>query len=329
MSNIKTSYMGIELSSPVIVGASPISRKLERIKKAEEAGAGALVIHSLFQEQIETEVEELESALMIGSNLFPEALTYFPILEHSGAREHIMWVEKARKQVNMPLIGSLNATSLGRWLDYAKQLQDAGCNALELNLYAIETDMAKTASDIEKHSIDVISSVVGEVTLPVSVKLTPWHTTTANFVSEISKTGVRGIVMFNRFYQPGIDTQTQTLKSSFELSRPEDNRLPLRWAAILFGKIDLDLVTSTGVHSGDDVVKQILAGAKAAQTVSALLKYGESYITKMNDDITSWMDHNGYEAIEDFRGKLSQQRVDDPTVFERVQYANIMMGNKS
>lgn len=328
MADLKTFYMGIELSSPVIVGAGPVSKKLENIKKAEAAGAGALVIHSLFQEQIESEIDELESALMIGSNLFPEALSYFPILEHSGAREHIMWIEKTRKQVKMPLIGSLNAASLGKWLDYASQLQDAGCNALELNLYALETDMDKRAEDIEKKALDVIESVVKEVDIPVSVKLSPWNTTTAGFVSDVSKTGVLGIVMFNRFYQPGIDTQTQTLKSGFELSRSEDNRLPLRWTAILSGKTELDIVTSTGVLSGDDVIKQILAGAKAAQSVSALLKYGEGYVTKMNEDIAAWMDQNGYATIEDFRGKLSQQRVDDPKAFERVQYANILMGNK-
>jgi len=328
MANIKTSYMGMELSSPVIVGASPISKKVDNIKKAEEAGAGALVIHSLFQEQIETEIEELESALMIGSDLFPEALSYFPILEHAGAREHIMWIEKARKQVKMPLIGSLNASSMGNWLAYAKQLQDAGCNALELNLYAIETDIDKKSTAIEKQALDIVTDVVAEVTIPVSVKLNPWYTNVGGFVSEVVKAGAKGVILFNRFYQPSIDINTQTLKTGLDLSRPEDNRLPLRWTAILSGQISADIVASTGVHSGDDVIRQILAGAKAAQTVSALLKYGVGYVTKMNEEIAAWMDSNGYTAIEDFRGKLNQQKVEDPKAFERVQYANILMGNK-
>jgi dihydroorotate dehydrogenase (fumarate) len=328
MANIKTSYMGMELSSPVIVGASPISKKIENIKKAEDAGTGALVIHSLFQEQIETEIDELESALMIGSELFPEALTFFPILEHAGAREHVMWIEKTRKQVKMPLIGSLNAASMGNWLAYAKQLQDAGCNALELNLYAIETDINKKSTDIEKQALEVVSDVVAEVSIPVSVKLNPWYTNVGGFVSEVVKAGAFGVVLFNRFYQPTIDINTQTLKTGLDLSRPEDNRLPLRWAAILSGQIPTDIVTSTGVHSGDDVIRQILAGAKAAQAVSALLKYGVGYVTKMNEEIAAWMDTNEYATIEDFRGKLNQHKVEDPKAFERVQYANVLMGNK-
>ena len=328
MANIKTSYMGMELSSPVIVGASPISKKIENIKKAEDAGAGALVIHSLFQEQIETEIDELESALMIGSELFPEALTYFPILEHAGAREHVMWIEKTRKQVKMPLIGSLNASCTGNWLAYAKQLQDAGCNALELNLYSIETDIDRKSEDIEKEALEVVADVVAEVSIPVSVKLNPWYTNVGGFASEVIKSGACGVVLFNRFYQPTIDINTQTLKTGLDLSRPEDNRLPLRWTAILSGQLSTDIVASTGVHSGDDVIRQILAGAKAAQTVSALLKYGVGYVTKMNEEIAAWMDSNEYATIEDFRGKLNQQKVDDPKAFERVQYANVLMGNK-
>lgn len=328
MADISTSFMGLELNSPVVVGAGPVSKKLENIKIAEDAGAGALVIHSLFQEQIEIETEELETSLMIGSYLFPEALTYFPILDHSGAREHIMWVEKARKMVKMPLIGSLNAISMGNWLEYAKQLQKAGCDALELNLYSIETDPNKKADDIEKHALEIINDIVDEVSIPVCVKLTPWYTAIAEFVSQIGSSGAKGIVLFNRFYQPCIDTDTETLKVNLELSRAEDNRLPLRWTAILSGTTDMDIATSTGVQSGDDVVKQLLAGARAAQTVSAVLKYGEGYITRMNEDICAWMDKKGYSTVEDFRGKLNQKHVVDPHEFERIQYVNIMMGKK-
>lgn len=328
MADISTSYMGIKLKSPVIVGAGPVSKRIESIKKAEDAGAGAIVLHSLFQEQIENEIEELEAALMIGSYLFSEALTYFPILEHSGAREHVMWVEKTRKAVKMPMIGSLNANELGNWLEYAKVLQNAGCDALELNVYSVETDPTKNAEEVEKRTLDIVQEVVGEISIPVSVKLSPYYTAIAEFVTRISKSGIKGIVLFNRFYQPSIDIETETLKVDIDLSRPEENRLPLRWTAILSGLVDTDIVTSTGVHSGGDVIKQLLAGAKAAQSVSAIVKYGEGYITRMNDEISDWMDKRGYGSIEDFRGKLNQRNVANPFEFERIQYVNMLMGRK-
>lgn len=328
MANLTTSLMGITLSSPVIVGASSFSRRTDNIKKAQDAGAGALVIHSLFQEQIELEAQELKEALMIGSEHFPESLTYFPQLDSAGPREHIMWVEKAREEVSMPLIGSLNAVSKGEWVEYAKMLEGAGCNALELNLYSVETDINRTSAEIEQQKLDIVAEVKQSVSIPISVKLSPWLTSTANFVSRVVDAGADAVVLFNRFYQPTIDPDAESLKVALDLSRAEDLRLPLRWVAILSSNIEADLVASTGAHSGKDVVRQILAGAKAVQTVSALYKNGLDHVGAMNREISDWMDAKGYKSLDDFRGKLNQKHIPDLYGFERAQYIRILMGHE-
>lgn len=326
MADIGTTLMGLKLSSPVIVGASTFSRKTDNITKAEDAGAGALVIHSLFQEQIELEREELDEALTAGAESFAEALTYFPHMEHAGAREHIMWVEQARKRVGFPLIGSLNASSMGDWVGYAKQLQEAGCDALELNLYSIETDPAETCGEIEERALEIISTVKELVAIPISVKLSPFYTSIANFVSKAVDAGADAVVLFNRFYQPYIDPDTEKLDVKVDLSRSEDARLPLRWIALLSDRIQADFVANTGIHTGADVVSQLLAGAKAAQCVSALYLHGLDYIGEMNREISDWMDAKGYRSIDDFRGKLSKRSIEgDPRAFERAQYVRAIL----
>ncbi len=327
MPDLSTTYMGIDLCSPVVVGACSLSRGIDNIKKAEEAGAGALVIYSLFQEQIEHEAQELAEALETGAHSFAESLSYFPRLQHSGPREHIMWTEKARKEVTFPLIGSLNATSSGNWVEYAQELENAGCNGLELNLYAVETDPGKPAAEIEKQALDVIASVKSGVRIPVAVKLSPFYTSVANFAHRAAEAGADALVLFNRFYQPMIDPDSETLRVSLTFSNPEDVRLPLRWIAILSGQLKADLAASTGIHSGKDVVRQLLAGAKAAQTVSALFENGIGHVAQMNREIADWMDAKGYASIEDFRGKLNQERVSDPYAFERAQYIKLLLGH--
>lgn len=326
MADLSTSYVGIELASPVVVGASTLSRNIDTIKRAEEVGAGALVTYSLFQEQIELEAQELDEALRVGSEHFPESLTYFPQLEHSGAREHVMWVEKARKAVRFPIFGSVNATSVGNWTSYARQLEGAGCDALELNLYSVETDPAKSAADIEDQALDVIAAVKSQVAIPVAVKLSPWYTSVANSTARAVGAGADGLVLFNRFYQPIIDPDRETLRISLDLSTPDEIRLPLRWIAILSGVLDADLAASTGVHTGKDVIRQILAGARAAQCVSTLYRHGLDHIVTMNHEISDWMDSKGYTGIEDFRGKLNQKHVSDPYAFERAQYVRLLLG---
>lgn len=328
MADLSTTYMGIKMNSPIMVGACTLSRRIDNIKKAEELGAGGLVIYSLFQEEIELDAQELEDALMFGSERFAESITLFPQMEHSGPREHIMWIEKTRKEVSFPLIGSINATSMGNWVDYAEQLENAGCDGLELNTYSIQTDPSKTAQEIEDQTIGIIEGVKAAVGIPVAVKLSPYYTGMANFTKRVVEAGADGIVIFNRFYQPTIDPDKESLKISLDLSTPEEIRLPLRWMAILSSQTKADLASSTGIHSGKDVVRQILAGAKATQTVSALYKNGIEHIETMNRELQEWMSIHGYNNIEAFRGKLNQKNIDDPFAFERAQYIKLLLGYK-
>lgn len=328
MADISTTYMGIELTSPIIVGASTWSHKTENIKKAEDAGAGALVIHSIFQEEIELEREELEEDLTAHSEEFAEALTYFPHMDHAGPREHVMWVEKARKQVSMPLIGSINAISQGDWVQYAKLLEQAGCNALELNLYAIETNPNKNASDVENQALDIVSAVSSEVSIPVAVKLSPFYTALANFAYRVVDAGADALVLFNRFYQPFINPETEKIIISLDMSRSEDTRLPLRWIGILSDGLGVDMAASTGVKTADDAARHLLAGAKAVQCVSTLYENGLEYITKLNNALSHWMDMHGHRNIEEFRGKLNHKNVADPYAFERAQYIQLLLGGK-
>ncbi len=328
MADLSTKYMGIDLSSPVIAGSGPMSRMVDKIKQVEEAGAGAIVIYSLFQEQMEKDIQEFEDALAYGSEQYAEALSYLPQVEGCAACEHVTWVEKTRSAVDFPLIGSLNAYSKGAWVDYARQLESAGCNAIELNVYSVETGTDITASDIEKRTLDAISDVKSTVKVPVSVKIGPWYTSVMNFIKSVEKTGADGIVLFNRFYQPIIDIDHESLKISLNLTSAEDTRLPLRWVAIASTETDMDISASTGIHTGTEVIQHILAGAKTTQTVSSVLKNGIKHITKMNDELAQWMDKKGYGKIEDFRGNVSKKKADDTHAFERAQYMKTLFSQK-
>lgn len=324
MANLSTTFLGLNLQSPVLVGASPISKRIENIQAAEEAGTAGVVIYSLFQEQIELERLVLDEALNVGSESFPEAITYFPRMEHAGPREHIMWVEKTRKHVKFPLIGSLNAASVGNWVDYAKQLENAGCDALELNLYALQTDPEKNSEQIEQEHLDVISSVKSKVSIPVAVKLSPFYTALANFSRRAVSAGADGLVLFNRFYQPFIDTDREKWLDEVTYSLPQEQRLPVRWIAILSGALETDIAATTGVYSGKDAVRYILAGAKVVQTASALLERGVAHVAQINAEIVAWMEAKGYSSLDDFRGKLSLRTVADQFMLERVHYLGVL-----
>lgn len=328
MADLTTKYMGLELDSPLIVAASSISSYIDRIEMAEKAGAGALVIRSLFEEQIMFDALQLELDLEVGSESFPEALSYFPEIKHGEADEHLMWIEKTRDAVKLPLIGSLNAVTPGTWIKYARQLEATGISALELNVYAVATNPERTSVEIEKDLYDIVKAVKAEVTIPVAVKLSPFYTSPLNVARELSALGVNALVLFNRFLQPDIDPQTESLKSEMVFSTPEEMKVPLRHIALLYGRIDSDLAITTGVHSGLDAVKAILSGASAVQTASALLKNGIPYLSTMLREIEGWMDERGYEQLDDFRGKLSQREADDPFAFERAQYVKLLMSQK-
>jgi dihydroorotate dehydrogenase (fumarate) len=328
MADLTTTYMGIELETPLVVAASSISNYIDRIELAEKAGAGALVIRSLFEEQMMFDALQLEDSLRVGSDSFPEALSYFPDIKHGEADEHLMWVKKTREAVKMPLIGSLNAVSPGAWLKYAKQIEGAGVDALELNVYAVATNPSKTSTEIEKELYEIVSAVKAEVSIPVAVKLSPFYTSPLNVARQLSEDGVEGLVLFNRFLQPDIDPETESLKSEMIYSSPEEIKVPLRHIALLYGRISADLAITSGVHSGLDAVKAILAGATVVQTASALLKNGIPFLSTMIREIEAWMEEKGYQTLEDFRGKLSQRDADDPFTFERAQYVKLLRSQK-
>lgn len=324
MADLRTRYMGLELRNPLIAAASSISSMVDSIKAAEQAGAGALVIRSLFEEQILTELQEMEEALDKGSDSFAEALQYFPEMELHEAREHLMWIEKTRAAVQMPLIASLNAYTPGAWVHYARKLEQTGVDGLELNVYAVASNPYRTSADIEARLYEILEQVKAEVSIPVAVKLSPFYTAMANVARELAARGADALVLFNRFLQPDIDPDNISLKQEMSLSTPDEIKLPLRWIALLYGKVDADLALTTGVHSGTDAAKAILAGAAGVQTASALLKNGIPYLSTMILELTGWMDEHGFESIADFQGKASQKDVADTFAFERAQYVRLL-----
>ncbi len=325
MAELSTTYMGVSLSSPVLVGACSLSGRISNIQRVEEAGAGGLVIKSLFEEQIMAEALRLEEQQMVGAERYSESLNYFPPLEHAGPREHLMWVEKTRKAVRMPLFGSLNAVSPGGWAGFARQLQDTGVNGLELNIYAVQTDPERTGQDVERELYETVRKVLDEVTIPVAVKLSPFYSSLVNVAAELDKMGVAGLVLFNRFLQPDIDEETLSLRNAMNLSRSEDARLPLRYIALLHGRVHADLAAVTGIHDGAGVARQILAGATVAQVVSTLYINGVEQLETINSDLAAWMDRHGFKTIANFRGKCSQEDVPDRFAFERAQYVELLM----
>jgi dihydroorotate dehydrogenase (fumarate) len=324
MPNLSTTYLGVPLKSPLVVAASSISSHVDRVQMAESAGAGALVIRSLFEEQIQLDSMQLDEFLAAGSDSFSEAASFFPKIEHGGSKEHLMWVEKTRKAVSMPIFASLNAVSPGAWVTYAKQLARTGVNGLEVNLYSVPTDVGKSGTDIEEALYEVIESIKAEVALPVAVKLSPYYTSPANVIKQLEQHGAGAVVLFNRFLQPDIDPDTETLVNEMVFSNPAELRVPLRWAALLYGRTRLDLAVNTGVHTGRDAIKALLAGATGVQGAATLLQNGIPYLSPMLLDIQNWMDERGYKSLDDFRGKVSQKHCDDPFAFERAQYVKLL-----
>ncbi len=325
MSYLGTIYMGIPLKNPVVVSASTISHRVDRVRLAEEVGAGALVISSLFEEQIQMEQMQFMDQLAVGSDSFPEALSYFPGISHGEASEHLMWIEKTRKTVRMPLLASLNAVSPGGWVNYARQLESTGVDGLELNVYAVATDLTKTGMEIEKELYEIVEGVKAEVKIPVAIKLSPFYTSAVNVATELDKRRVDALVLFNRFLQPTIEVETESLHNEMVYSSPQELKLPLRWIALLYGRVQADLAITTGVHSGQDAIRALLAGAKVIQVASVILKHGIPYISTILRDIEAWMAEKGYDTLDDFRGKVSQKNCDDPFAFERAQYVRLLL----
>jgi dihydroorotate dehydrogenase (fumarate) len=314
--------MGIPLKNPLIPGASPLSADVGQIRKMEDCGAAAVVLHSLFEEQIEFEAEELDHHLSHGTESFVEALSYFPQADdyRLGPEEYLEHIRKAKEAVEMPVIASLNGVSVGGWIDYAQKMVQAGADALELNVYYLATDATLSGLDVENRYLSVLKAVKSNVQVPVAMKLSPFFSSMANLAGQLDEAGADALVLFNRFYQPDIDLETLSVGPNLILSNPHEMRLPLRWIAILHGTIKASLASSSGVATGTDVLKMMMAGADATQLVSALLRNGLEELNIIRAEMAEWMEEHEYESIEQMKGSMSQKSVEDPAAFERANY---------
>jgi dihydroorotate dehydrogenase (fumarate) len=314
--------MGLDVSSPLVASASALSKKLDHIKQMEDAGLGAVVLYSLFEEEITHESLALNHYLVRGTDSFAEAMTYFPDLGqyNTGPEKYLELISQAKKAVGMPVIGSLNGVTSGGWIKYAKMMQEAGADALELNMYFLPTDPRLSAEEVEKEQIELVTQVRKSIKIPLAVKLSPFYTSLPNFARALSQAGANALVLFNRFFQPTLDIESLEVVPWLELSDSADLLLPLRWIAILFDRMPLQYALTSGVHSGEDAVKALMVGAQVAMTASALVRGGigaaEGILAELND----WMDEHEYQSVDQMRGSLSQKSVAEPAAFERANY---------
>ncbi|MGF1498307.1 MAG: dihydroorotate dehydrogenase-like protein [Elainellaceae cyanobacterium] len=323
MVDLNTTYLGLSLRSPLIVGAAaPLTEDLDNLKRVEDAGASAVVLHSLFEEQLRHDRLEFHHHMEHGTDSFAEALSYFPEPDifHVGPETYLNHIRRAKESLSIPVIASLNGSTPGGWTVYAKQIQEAGADALELNIYSIPTDMNLTGAQIEQGYLDILQAVKSSVSLPVAVKLSPFFSNMANMAKQLSLGGANGLVLFNRFYQPNIDIEALEVQPHVLLSTPQDLRLPMRWIAILYGHIHADLAATSGIHKAADVVRMMMAGASATMLVSVLLRHGIEHLQVIEQELTHWLEEHEYASIRQMKGTMSQIHCPNPSEFERVQY---------
>ena len=320
--DLSTTYLGLNLRSPLVPSASPLSEDVDNIKRMEDAGAAAVVFNSLFEEQLRQERFELHHHLTHGTESFPEALTYFPEPSELsiGPEEYLKHIARARASVNIPIIGSLNGSSVGGWTDYARQIQQAGAHALELNIYFIPTDLEQSGAAVEQLYLDILHAVKSVVTIPVAVKLAPFFSNFAYMARRLEQAGANGLVLFNRFYQPDIELETLEVVPNILLSTPMAMRLPLRWIALLRGRVNVSLAATSGIHRFTDVLKMLMAGADVAMLCSVLLRRGIAHLRTIETELAQWLEEHEYASVEQLRGSLSQERCPEPSAFERAQY---------
>ncbi len=320
--DLTTTYMGMKLKNPLVPSASPLSRSVDGLKELEDAGASAVVLYSIFEEQFSHEARELAHFLSHGTESFAEALTYFPEPDefNLGPEEYLELIAKAKKSVGIPIIGSLNGYSTGGWISHAKKMQEAGADALELNVYYIPTDSTRSAEEIETMYIDILKAVKKSVKIPVAMKMSPYFSSFANMAKRLDEAGADALVLFNRFYQPDIDLDKLEVVPNVTLSTSNSIRLPLRWIAILYGHVKADLAATSGVHSADDVLKMLMGGACITQMCSSLLRNGPRHITTILNNLKQWMDEREYDSVTQMRGSMSQKSVAEPAAFERANY---------
>jgi dihydroorotate dehydrogenase (fumarate) len=326
MTDLSTTYLGLNLKNPLVASASPLSKKLDRARKLEEAGIAAIVMYSLFEEQIIHESLELDHFLNRGTESFPEALSYLPDggMYAIKPEKYLNQVAGLKKALKIPVIGSLNGVSKGGWTSYARKIEEAGADALELNVYYIATDLDMTSSEIEDTQVELVAEVKSAIKIPLAVKISPFVTSIPNFAKRLVDAGADGLVLFNRFYQPDFDLEELEIIHSLDLSTSSDLRLPLRWISILHGKVHTDFALTSGVHSYSDVLKAMMAGAKTAMMASSLLHSGEQAIRPILSDLEEWMQEHEYESITQMQGSMSQKSVKEPAAFERANYMKVL-----
>jgi dihydroorotate dehydrogenase (fumarate) len=326
MINLSTSYMGLTLRTPLVVSASPLSEDVNNLRRMEDAGAGAVVLHSLFEEQIELESEDLSHFLDQGAESYAEAVTYFPDMTsyNRGQEGYLEHVRRAKAAVDIPVIASLNGTSPGGWVRYAQEIEKAGADGLELNIYYLAVDPAMTSQAVERRYCELVQQVKGSIGIPVAVKLGPAFSALANMAVQLEQAGADALVLFNRFYQPDFDLDRLEVVPSLTLSSPQELLLRLHWVAILFGRIGIDLAVTGGVHTARDVLKALMAGARVVMMTSVLLKRGIEYLAEVWSDLMHWMEEHEYESVRQMQGSMSQRSVPDPAAFQRANYMKVL-----
>jgi dihydroorotate dehydrogenase (fumarate) len=320
--DLTTHYLGLKLRSPLVVSASPLSEDIDNIKRMEDAGAAAVVLHSLFEEQLRQDRLELNRHLQSGTESFAEALTYFPETDEFrlGPEEYLKHIDAAKKATRIPIIASLNGSTVGGWTEYARQIQQAGADALELNIYHIPTDMDLPGEMVEDNCLNILHAVKSAVTIPIAVKLSPFYSNFANMARRLDQTGANGLVLFNRFYQPDIELESLEIRPNILLSTPMAMRLPLRWIALLYGRLNASLAATSGINRAAAAIKMLLVGADVTMLCSTLIRNGIPQITAIENEMVDWLEKHEYASVSQLKGSLSQKNCADPAAFERAQY---------
>jgi len=328
MSDLTTKYMGIELKNPIIVGASNLVENIENLKRMEQAGAGAIVYRSLFEEQIQLENLQMMEDMGEFANRNAEMGSLFPDIEHAGPEEYLHKLKKAKESVNIPVFGSLNAINMETWVEYAQEIEKVGVAGIEINMYQLPSDFEIMGKAIVSEQFDIIEALKKAIRIPFAVKLSPYYTNPLYVIKEMDKLGANAFVLFNKLFQPEIDIDGEKLRFPYNLSHNDENRFPLRMAGLLYGKISADVCSSRGIFTGEDVISMLLAGADCVQVVSTLYKNKIEQITAILTDIERWMTKKGYTKLDDFKGKMSKKNIDDPFAYQRAQYVDILMNSE-
>jgi dihydroorotate dehydrogenase (fumarate) len=328
MTDLSTTYLGLQLRSPLVVSASPLSRDLDGIRRLEEAGASAVVLYSLFEEQLRQEEVDLNYHLTAGTESFAESLTYFPQASefHTGPEGYLKHIRKAKAAVKIPVIASLNGSSLGGWTKFAAEIERAGADAIECNVYYIPTDPTVSAAHIEQTYLDILQAVKATVTIPVAIKLSPFFSNLSNMAHRLDEAGADALVLFNRFYQPDIDLEELEIRPNVLLSTSQALRLPLTWIGILHGRVKASLAATGGVHAAEDAVKLLMVGANVTMMCSSLMRHGIDHLRHVERELRDWMEAHEYESVAQMQGSMSQIKCSDPGAFERAQYMRAVKG---